>query len=199
MHSARGPAALPLFKRAIEIDPRFAMAHAYLGHTYGESGESALAAAEVTEAYQLREHVSDAERFFLTVSYHLRGTGDIESARATCELWARTYPRETNAHVFLANMIYPVLGQHEAAVQEGRKGIELDPDYIFPYAGLASNYLSLDRLDDAERTMDRAAARRLEIPPYQRYDVAFLRGDNADMALQAAQGRGTPGLRRCHR
>ncbi len=91
-------------------------------------------------------------------------------------------------------MIYPVLGQHQAAVEEGRKGIDLDPDYIFPYAGLASNYLSLERLDDAERTMDCAAARRLEIPPYQRSDVAFLRGDEADMALQAAQGRGTPGF-----
>jgi len=114
VHSARGPAALPLFKRAIEIDPRFAMAHAYLGHAYGEIGESALAAAEVTEAYGLRDRVSDAERFFLTVSYHLRGTGDIEAARATCERWAQAYPRETNAHVFLANMIYPVLGRHEA-------------------------------------------------------------------------------------
>ena len=91
-------------------------------------------------------------------------------------------------------MIYPVLGRHEAAVQEGRKGIDLDPDYIFPYAGLAANYLYLDRLDDAERTMERAAERRLEIPPYQRYDIAFLRGDQADMELQAAQGRGTPGF-----
>jgi preprotein translocase subunit Sec61beta len=194
VHSARGPAALPLFKRAIEIDPRFAMAHAYLGHTYGEIGESELAAAEVTEAYRLRDRVSDAERFFLTVSYHLRGTGDIEAARATCERWAQTYPRETNAHVFLANMIYPVLGRHDAAVEEGRKGIALDPDYIFPYAGLAAIYLYLDRLDDAERTMERAAERRLEIPPYQRYDIAFLRGDQTDMELQAAQGRGTPGF-----
>jgi len=81
LHSSSGPAALPLFKRAIEIDPQFALAHAYLGHTYGESGQSALAAEHVSKAYELRDRVSDAEKFFLTVSYHLRVTGDVEAAQ----------------------------------------------------------------------------------------------------------------------
>ncbi len=38
---SRGAAdAVPLFKRAIEIDPKFAMGHAVLGRVYGDMGES---------------------------------------------------------------------------------------------------------------------------------------------------------------
>ena len=53
IHSVSGPAALPLFKRATEIDPTFAIAHAFLGTTYRELGEYDLAATSIKEAYRL--------------------------------------------------------------------------------------------------------------------------------------------------
>jgi eukaryotic-like serine/threonine-protein kinase len=196
VHTTSGPAAMALFNRAVEIDPTFAIAHAYLGHTYGESGESALAATHVARAYQLRNRVSDAEKFFLTVSYHLRVTGNLDAAQKACQLWAQTYPREPNPHVFLENMIYPVLGKHEEAIEEGLAAIALDPDYVFPYVGLAGSYVYLGRLEAAETTLQQAIAHRLA-PPYaasQRYDIAFLRGDAAEMQRQAALGRGKSGV-----
>ncbi|MEP6534793.1 MAG: protein kinase [Bryobacteraceae bacterium] len=53
-----GPtAAVPLLKRAIEIDPNFAMAHALLGRKYGDIGESVLSAESTRKAYQLRSRV----------------------------------------------------------------------------------------------------------------------------------------------
>ena len=67
VHAANGPAALPLFQRAIEIDPKFAMAHAFLGTTYGELGELDLAAESTRNAYELRDRASDREKFFIAV------------------------------------------------------------------------------------------------------------------------------------
>ena len=196
VHTTSGPAALALFTRAVEIDPTFAIAHAYLGHTYGERGESALAATHVARAYQLRNRVSDAEKFFLTVSYHLRVTGNLDAAQKACQLWAQTYPREPNPHVFLENMIYPVLGKHEEAIEEGNAAIALDPDYVFPYFGLAASHLYLGQLDAAENVWQRATEHKLALPysAAERYDIAFLRGDAAEMQRQAALGRGKPGV-----
>ena len=68
-------AALPFFKRAIEIDPKFAMAYACLGRMYGGIGESALSAENTSKAYQLRDRASDAEKFFITATYDLQVTG----------------------------------------------------------------------------------------------------------------------------
>ena len=51
--------ALPMFRRAIEIDQNFAMANAYLGRIYADLDESDLAAKYTTTAWQLREHASD--------------------------------------------------------------------------------------------------------------------------------------------
>jgi hypothetical protein len=73
--SSRGDAeALPFFKRATEIEPRFAMAFAQLGLRYGAIGESDLSAQNTRRAYELRDRASDAERFFISAS--LRRTSD---------------------------------------------------------------------------------------------------------------------------
>ena len=53
------------------------------------------------KAYQLRDRVSDAEKFFLTASYDLQVTGNLDGAQRPVELWAQTYPRDPNPHVFL--------------------------------------------------------------------------------------------------
>jgi tetratricopeptide (TPR) repeat protein len=128
VHSSAGPAALPLFKRATEIDPAFAMAHAFVGGSYQELGESDLAAASTIASYQARERVSDAERFFIEATYDIRVTGNLERARQTLGLWAQTYPRERDAHGLLAGVVYPVFGKYEEALEEARHTVTLEPD-----------------------------------------------------------------------
>jgi serine/threonine protein kinase/Tfp pilus assembly protein PilF len=190
VHSSSGAtAALPLFRRATEIDPTFAMAHALLGRMYGELDESDLSAESISRAWQLRDRASDREKFFITVAYDSLVTGNLEQARQTCEAWAQTYPREAYPHGFLSGTVNKTTGQYEKALAEARKAIELNPDS--GYYNLAVNLVYLDRLGEAEDTLRRAAGRGLEIDEFVMlaYDIAFLRGDQEGMERQAARAR----------
>jgi serine/threonine protein kinase len=181
----------PLYKRAIELDPNFAMAYAMLGHTYGELGESDLSAEYLGKAYALRDHASDAEKFFIAVSYDIRATGNLEDARQTIEAWAQAYPRGAQAPGLLAAFVYPVFGKYEKSIEEGEKGIKLDPDFSFPYFNLASIYICLDRLGDAEKALERASERKLDISDSSavRYNIAFQKSDEAEMERVVATSR----------
>jgi tetratricopeptide (TPR) repeat protein len=186
---------VPFFKRAIEIDPQFAVAHAALGLMYGDMGESGLSAESTTKAYQLRDRTSDREKFFITASYELHVTGNLAKAQQTCESWVRTYPREMLPHAFLAGIIYIASGNYEKAAEEDKKAIEIDPDSAIVYSQLAFNYEYLDRLGEAANTLRQAAARKLEIGDFlvQRYDIAFLKGDQAAMEREMALAQGKSG------
>jgi hypothetical protein len=120
--SSGDAAALPLFKRAVEIDPKFAMAHAWLGRVYGDMEDPARSAESTTQAYQLRDRASDREKFFITASYDLQVTGNLEKAQQTCESWAQTYPREVGPIRFLG-LIYTVSGKHEKESYRARSGV----------------------------------------------------------------------------
>ena len=109
-------AALPLIKRALELDPDFAMAHARLGTYYSNSGEGLLALEHRTRAYELRERVSEPERLYITAHYY-GGLGDLQNQIETYELWKRTYPRDFTAPNNLA-VIYNETGQPEKAAAE---------------------------------------------------------------------------------
>jgi tetratricopeptide (TPR) repeat protein len=191
------PAAVPLFKRAIEIDPKFAMAYAALGLTYGFMSEPALSAESNSQAYQLRDRASDAERFFITATYHLQVTGDLEKAQQTCEAWAQTYPRDVMPPGLLGSMVYPTAGKYEKAVDAARKQIELDPDSPIGYLQLAFNNQFLGRLGEAENALQQASERKMEIPELlvQRYDVAFLKGDSGNGTRSRAWSGTTRGRR----
>jgi tetratricopeptide (TPR) repeat protein len=185
------PAAIPFFTQAIEIDPKFAMAHAALGLMYGHTGESALATEHTSKAYALRGHASYKEKFFITAYYEGRATGNQEKAQQVCQAWSRSYPREVMPHSFLSGFVYTGLGKFERAVEEAQRAIELDPDASIGYSNLAYDYLYLNRLPEAEDALRRAAERKLEMPDFlvQRYDVAFLKSDTAAMTheVQLAQ------------
>ncbi len=193
--STGGAASLPLFKRALEIDPKFAMAYAYMGHAYSQMGETDLAADSTRKAFQWQNQTSDAEKFFVTASYHLRVTGNLDEVRQICESWAQTYPREMTAHGFLGGIVYPVFGKYEKAAEESSKAIELNPDYAVVYGDLAGDYIYLDRLGEAERTIERAYGRKLEIPDLLawHYAIDFLKDDKAGMEREVASGRGKSG------
>ena len=185
-------AATPLYKRAIEIDPQFAMAHAHLGLAYYAVGESVLSADSFTKARQVRQRASDQERFFIDASYDLLVTGNLERARQTCEEWTRTYPRAIEVHGFLSAMVYSVLGEYQKALDESEKLLASDPDFSIGYLQVAFNNAFLGRLDQSDETLRRAAARKIEMPELgiQRFGNAFLRGDKAAMEREVALGRG---------
>jgi DNA-binding winged helix-turn-helix (wHTH) protein len=81
-------ATIPFFKHALELDPKFAMAYAYLGLEYGSLGSSELATDNIRKAYELANRVSDNERFFISAYYYGRAVGNQEKARQICEEWA---------------------------------------------------------------------------------------------------------------
>jgi DNA-binding winged helix-turn-helix (wHTH) protein/Tfp pilus assembly protein PilF len=196
VHSSSGAtAALPLFRRATEIDPNFAMAHAALGRMYADLDESDLSAESTTRAWQLRDRASDREKFFITAGYQTLVTGNLEEAQQTCEAWVQTYPREALPHTQLSGYINKAAGRYEKAAAEARKAIELDPDFAFGYFNVAVNNVYLDRLGEAENALRRAAGRGLEMDEFigLDYDIAFLRGDVGGMEREAARARGRSG------
>src|SRR5271167_2848854 len=190
-YSSGAAAALPLFRRAAEIDPQFAMAHAWLGRMYADLDESDLSAEGATRAWQLRDRTSDPEKFFISGGYETLVTGNLEEARQTCEEWTQTYPRSALPHILLSGYISQAAGQYEKAAAEARKAIELDPDFAISYFNVAVNDVNLDRLEEAENTLRRAGERGLEIDEFIMldYDIAFLRGDLAGMERVAARAR----------
>jgi len=193
--NSTGPAAaLPFYKRAVEIDPNFASAHAWLGRFYGNVGEVNLGLQSTRRAWELREHASDQERFFLDFSYYRLITGEVVKAQQTCEQWARTYPRDAQPHAFLCG-ISSILGRFERTEEESKKAIALDPERPFVYAHLAASYLYRNRFAEAERALERASQLKLEITDLLvlGYTIAFLKGDQAAMERLAALGQRKPG------
>jgi eukaryotic-like serine/threonine-protein kinase len=196
LYSTGSAAAVPFFKHAIEIDPEFAMGHAMLGRVYGSIGESFLSAESTSKAYQLRDRTSDKEKFFISASYDRQVTGNLRKAEQTCELWLQAYPRDRSPHGFLAGLIYPLIGKYEESVEEAKTTIELDPDFFVGYAILANSNLALGRTDDAEKALQQASQRKLEVSDFAllRYYIAFLKGDKTGMEREAAQAVGKTGL-----
>jgi hypothetical protein len=83
-------ASIPFFLHAVAIDPKFAWAHAVLGLSYSNAGGSVLAAEYATKAWQLRDRVSDRERFFIDFLYERDAKGNLEKAYQILELWMQT-------------------------------------------------------------------------------------------------------------
>jgi tetratricopeptide (TPR) repeat protein len=139
-----------------------------------------LSAEATRKAWQLRDRASDQERFYIDFSYYRFVTGDLEKAMQACELWAQTYPRDPLPHGFLGSSVSTALGKYERATEENVRLIALNPDHSMGYANLASDYIYRDLLPQAESTLERADARKLEIPDFlsHRYLMAFLKATN---------------------
>jgi serine/threonine protein kinase/Flp pilus assembly protein TadD len=141
--------AVSLLQRAIQIDPKFAMAHAYLGRIYGDTWQSALAAESIRKAYELRDRATDPERFFIEFSYETQVTGNLEAAQRTGESWVQTYPRVLQAPTLLS-AAYQTLGKYERSAELAKRALEINPNFPFAYTNLAWAYLFLERYGDAE-------------------------------------------------
>jgi Tfp pilus assembly protein PilF len=186
---------LLLLTRALEIDPKFALAHAVQSRLYGDIGEYELSKESAAKAYELRERASDRERFFITQTYYRQVTGNLDRARQTCELWTRTYPRDAEAHGYFSGYTSIGTAQYLNSIEEAKRSIALDPDRSPAYVNQIFSDLYIDRIEDAEDVLRQAAARKLENPDLLilRYYVAFLKGDRAGMEREVAAAKGVSG------
>jgi eukaryotic-like serine/threonine-protein kinase len=188
-------AALPFYKRAIELDPNFASAYLALAVTYSNLTESGLAAEYGRKAYELREKVSERERFSVEGFYYFNVTGELEKAARTFELWQQTYPRNSLAYQNLG-VISAYLGNWEKALSEFREALRLEPNNVNNYFNLGSAYQFLNRLDEAAAVYEQAEDRKLENEGLlvNRYLLAFLKGDAAAMERLGSAAMGKPGM-----
>lgn len=174
-------AAVPLFQRAIDLDPNFAMAYASLGIAYFPLSEE-RSLEYFRTAYNLSDRVSERERFYIEAHYHEYVTGDWEKAREVYELWSQTYPRDDIAHLNLGNM-YLHLGDFEKArVQEG-ESLRLLPGDCISYGSVVGSLIDANRLDDARDLIREAQEKKIDCLHlnYGLYFLAFLRNDTAGM------------------
>ena len=182
---------MPLFERAVAIDPDFAMAHARVGFGYSTMGESALARPSIRRAYELSDRVSDVERFFIDTLYDRDVTGNLERELRTLETWAESYPRDALPHGLIGGLAASSTGKSELAIAEADKAIALDPDMPAAYSNKAFHQLLLNRPDDALLTVGRARERNLNNEPLLLvpYFVAFLKGTDDELRRTAEEAR----------
>ena len=193
--SAKGDTAgLPFFKRAADLDPNFAMAYAWMSALYHDLNEIAGAAENGRKAYDLREKVSERERFFIESGYYNFATEELEKGAQSDELWLQTYPRDAMPYTELGFVSY-TLGNWEKALEEWRVAMRLEPDNGLLYYLLSLAYMSLNRLDEAEAVLEQAEERKLENEQLlqSRYYLAFLKSDSAQMAQLVSAAMGKPG------
>jgi serine/threonine protein kinase len=185
--------AIPFMKRAIELDPNFAMAYCAIAVEYSNLGRANLAAENARKAYDLRDRVSERERYRISAFYFDKVTGEIEKATEAYELWAKSYPRDSVPRGNLA-VIYGALGQYNKAVAENEEQQRLGAS-IVGYGNLASFYINVNRLQDARQMIQEAQQKNFDglIIRQDLYSLAFLAGDNAEMERQVAWGAGRPG------
>jgi DNA-binding winged helix-turn-helix (wHTH) protein/Tfp pilus assembly protein PilF len=192
-YASEQTAALPFYKRAVELDPNFAMAYARMSATYGNLSEDTRSDESCRKAYELREKVSERERFFIEALY-LINTGELEKAAQTYELWEQTYPRDDHPHRLLG-FIYGQLGDLNRELAENREALRLEPNNVNNYVNLGGTYMALNELDEAEVVFKQAEERKLECGCLLvfRYDLALLKGDGAQMAQLVSAAMGKPG------
>jgi tetratricopeptide (TPR) repeat protein len=185
--------SIAFYKQAIEVDPNFALAHARLAVAYGNVGELNNQRVHAQTAFELRDRVSERERFYISAHYYSRVVGDLEKSVEIYRLWSGVYPQEAIPYINMCD-IYNLFGQYIPAVEAGRRALEREPWSQFPYENLAQSYMGLNRFEEAKATLESSLTRGFEgwlLHAYL-YEIAFVEGDSVAMERHLAWARSRP-------
>jgi tetratricopeptide (TPR) repeat protein len=191
--------SIPHLKRALEFDPQFALALALLSGVYANTGQSALAPEFSRRAFELRDRVSERERFFISWRYYRDAAQAWDKALELTQAWAAAYPREAIAFNSLG-IACLYLGKYEEAIGHLREAIRLDPKFGAPYGNLGLALTALNRFDEAKSVLEEAESRTFELVDQHRtlFLVALIENDTSEMARQAKLASATSSAYRVH-
>jgi DNA-binding winged helix-turn-helix (wHTH) protein/tetratricopeptide (TPR) repeat protein len=132
--------AIPDYKLAIDIDPRFALAYGRLGTIYINNQQPIVAAQYMQKAFDLRDRTTDKERLYITGHYYTDITGDLQHAMETYKLWSSLYPRDWGPLNNLANL-YDLVGKPAQGLEYARMALQMNPGSNLSISTLAQAYL----------------------------------------------------------
>jgi tetratricopeptide (TPR) repeat protein len=186
--------SLTYYRRAIELDPNFAMVYARMGVIYSNAGASEPAKENTQKAYDLRDRVSERERLYITEHYYETVTGETDKENETLQLYERTYPRDETPPNNLA-VGYELTGNFEKAAEQARQTIVLDPDYSNGFMNLAYAYLALRRFDEARQMIEQGLAHGPDADSlhWLVFYTALLKDKPADAQRELDWAKGKPG------
>ena len=187
-------AAVPFFKRAIVLDPNFALAYGALAATYRNLGEAELARQNAIEAFDLKDRVTDFEKLSLEAWYYLYVTGDLEKAAEAFEIERRTFPVSSRSLNDLG-VIYGSLGRFDKEIEIDRNSLRNGAFAAATYGNLAVSLMALGQMDAAGNVLSEADKRQLQSDYLLQvnYWNAFLRGDAGQMQRIVSQANDVPG------
>jgi eukaryotic-like serine/threonine-protein kinase len=185
-------AAIPFFQKAVDIDPNFAQAWAELGVSQGNEGMPKASEDALKKAYDLQSRASDVERFYIN-GHYFNTIGDLHKSVDTYEQWHKTYPRDSTPMNNLA-LIYASLGQFDKALACSLDEMRVDSNSIYSYQDLADAYFNLNRLDEAKAVAEQGLAKVPDAIGSHRQlmDMAYMRGDRAEVDRHLAWAKGRP-------
>ena len=186
-------AAVPHLKRAVELDPNFAMAHATLGVVYGNLTQQKLGSEYLKKAFDLKDRASEREKFYISAHHYDEDLRDVDKAIEVYEQWKTTYPRDTVPWDNLA-LRYEGIGQHEKALANASEAMRLDPRDSYAYQNLGDVYERLNRYDEAKVVLEKAIAQGTGADSlrFTLYELAFIQHDQSGMQRQVEALRGKP-------
>jgi len=185
--------AVPHLRRAIELDPNFAMAYATLGVVYGNLTQTKQQLENLSKAFELKDRASEREKFYISAHYYSEVTRELDKAIAVYEQWKQTYPRDSVPWDNLA-LEYEMTGQPEKSLANASEAMRLGPRDKFAHSNLADAYTALGRYDEAKTVIEQAAAQGLgsASDAFSLYAMAFDRGDKAGMQRATELAKGPP-------
>ena len=186
--------AVPALKKAIEFDPKFALARSNLAVSYYNLNQNALAADSIRQAFELADRQTARDRLHITTLYYDLGTGDVQKAIQSYKQWVELYPRDDIAKGNLASE-YFLIGDYEQAASFGSQALKLDPGSVAWYENVATADIALLRLNEARYVLNLAFTRKLEDPAIHTdvYALAFLQGDTSAMQREMEWSVGKAG------
>jgi tetratricopeptide (TPR) repeat protein len=209
--------AIEQFQKAIQLDPKFALAHAYLGYYTAE----AEGMASLDQAVSLAQSLPEAERLVIEELREVR-RGDIVKARELAERVVKLVPFDWHAQFDLGDRLfaenrldeaaerlrkaaafgppsYAVYNQlgyvqlaqrdFDGAVSTFRRYTELKPDEPNAVDSFAEALLNAGKLDEAEKSFRRAAEMKFSYSWGGVAQARFLQGNEAGTLEALAKSR----------
>ena len=183
--------AIPFYKRALELDPNFAVAYARVGQSYYNIGETALGIENVKKAFERRDRCSELEKLYIATHYYNIVSGETDKELEALELWQQTYPRDS-IPVNNLGVGYGAIGKWEKSLEKAQETIRLDPNSSFSHNVLAGAYLGLNRLAESKAIREEEVQKKIDDGNVlaELYLYAFLAGDAAGMQRQVERAKG---------